>query len=94
MCKDGRLVDISLSVSPLLNAEGKIIGASKIARDITERKRAAAAKEMATGSVHPRAGATSVLKISLTVKAGTLSFISHYLYDDLKFRSKYCIYYY
>jgi PAS domain S-box-containing protein len=37
--KDGSLVDISLTVSPLKNIEGKIIGASKIARDITERKR-------------------------------------------------------
>jgi PAS domain S-box-containing protein len=37
--KDGSLVDISLTVSPIKNAEGKIIGASKIARDITERKR-------------------------------------------------------
>jgi PAS domain S-box-containing protein len=37
--KDGNPVDISLTVSPVRNAEGKIIGASKIARDITERKR-------------------------------------------------------
>ncbi len=37
--KDGRLVDISLSVSPLRSAAGEIIGASKIARDITESKR-------------------------------------------------------
>jgi PAS domain S-box-containing protein len=36
--KDGQLVDISLTVSPVRNAEGKIIGASKIARNITERK--------------------------------------------------------
>ena len=32
-------VDISLTVSPLRNVEGKVVGASKIARDITERKR-------------------------------------------------------
>src|SRR6202011_2680059 len=38
--KDGSLVEISLTVSPIKNAEGTIIGASKIARDITERKRA------------------------------------------------------
>jgi PAS domain S-box-containing protein len=37
--KDGSLIDISLTVSPIKNAQGKIIGASKIARDITERKR-------------------------------------------------------
>ncbi len=38
--KDGSLVDISLTVSPVKDAEGRIVGASKIARDITERKRA------------------------------------------------------
>jgi PAS domain S-box-containing protein len=37
--KDGTLVDISLTVSPIVNAEGTIIGASKIARDISDRKR-------------------------------------------------------
>jgi PAS domain S-box-containing protein len=38
--KDGSLVDISLTVSPLRNADGTIIGASKIARDISERRQA------------------------------------------------------
>ena len=38
--KDGSLIDISLTVSPLKNTDGRIVGASKIARDITERKRA------------------------------------------------------
>lgn len=38
--KDGSLIHISLTVSPIKNADGKIIGASKIARDITEHKRA------------------------------------------------------
>jgi PAS domain S-box-containing protein len=37
--KDGSLIDISLTVSPIRNGQGKVIGASKIARDITERKR-------------------------------------------------------
>ena len=40
--KHGSPVDISLTVSPVKNAEGKIIGASKIVRDITERKRSEA----------------------------------------------------
>ena len=37
--KDGSLVDVSLSVSPVRAPGGEIIGASKIARDITEQKR-------------------------------------------------------
>ena len=36
--KNGRLIDISLSVSPIRDSTGRITGASKIARDITERK--------------------------------------------------------
>jgi PAS domain S-box-containing protein len=38
--KDGRRIDISLTVSPLRDLEGHVIGASKVARDVTERKRA------------------------------------------------------
>jgi PAS domain S-box-containing protein len=38
--KYGGRVDISLTVSPIKNAQGVIVGASKIARDISERKRA------------------------------------------------------
>jgi PAS domain S-box-containing protein len=41
--KDGTLLNISLTISPVKDSKGKIIGASKIARDITERKRAEAA---------------------------------------------------
>jgi len=37
--RDGVLLDVSLTISPIKDAEGKVIGASKIARDITERKR-------------------------------------------------------
>ncbi|HEY5239628.1 MAG TPA: PAS domain S-box protein [Rhizomicrobium sp.] len=36
--RDGTDIDVSLSVSPLYDEEGRVVGASKIARDITERK--------------------------------------------------------
>lgn len=36
--KDGKLVNLSITVSPIRNGEGKIIGASKVAKDITDRK--------------------------------------------------------
>jgi PAS domain S-box-containing protein len=36
--KDGTLLDISLTISPVITADGQVIGASKIARDVTERK--------------------------------------------------------
>lgn len=38
--RDGRLVPISLTVSPIFDSNGSVIGASKIARDISDRKRA------------------------------------------------------
>ena len=43
VARDGRRIDISLTVSPLLDEDGQVIGASKIARDITERKQVEAA---------------------------------------------------
>ncbi|HKG55013.1 MAG TPA: PAS domain S-box protein, partial [Anaerolineales bacterium] len=42
LTKDGRRVDVSLTVSPILNDKDQIAGASSIARDISERKRAEA----------------------------------------------------
>jgi PAS domain S-box-containing protein len=44
--KDGSLIAVSLSVSPITDAGGTIIGASKIGRDITERKRAEEIREL------------------------------------------------
>jgi PAS domain S-box-containing protein len=38
MCKDGSRVFVSLTVSPIRNAEGEVVGSSKIARDITARR--------------------------------------------------------
>jgi PAS domain S-box-containing protein len=38
--KDGSLVEISLTISPIKDTTGRVVGASKIARDITERRRA------------------------------------------------------
>jgi PAS domain S-box-containing protein len=38
MAKDGRRVDVSVTVSPIRDASGRIVGASSIARDITRRK--------------------------------------------------------
>jgi PAS domain S-box-containing protein len=39
--KDGALIDVSLTVSPITGTEGEIVGATAISRDITERKAAA-----------------------------------------------------
>ncbi len=38
VAKSGRRIDVSLTVSPIRNSQGRVIGASKVARDITQRK--------------------------------------------------------
>ena len=40
MRKDGSLLDVSLTISPMKDVSGRVVGASKLARDITEQKRA------------------------------------------------------
>ncbi len=43
LTKDGRLLDVSLTISPILDKQGNIIGGSKIARDISRQKKDAQA---------------------------------------------------
>ena len=52
--KDGSLIDIALTVSPIRGADGTIVGASKVARDITERKRAAEKQALLLGEMRHR----------------------------------------
>jgi PAS domain S-box-containing protein len=54
VAKDGRRLDISLSVSPLLDKTGRIVGASKIARDITDKKRAEAIQRVLIAELNHR----------------------------------------
>jgi PAS domain S-box-containing protein len=42
VAKDGRRIDVSVTISPLKDGQGRVVGASKIARDVSEQKRAAA----------------------------------------------------
>ena len=49
--KGGRLVEVMLSVSPIRDAAGRITGASSIARDVTARKRAEAARQSAEANL-------------------------------------------
>lgn len=44
--KDGRIITVSLTISPIKNPSGVVIGASKIARDISDRQRAAEERKM------------------------------------------------
>jgi PAS domain S-box-containing protein len=49
--KDGPLIDVSITVSAIKDAVGTVIGVSKVARDITERKRAEQVVRQASGRV-------------------------------------------
>jgi PAS domain S-box-containing protein len=50
--KDGSLVDVSVTISPVRDRDGRIVGASKIARDISERKRIHAKLQTQLGRLH------------------------------------------
>ncbi len=52
--KDGTRFHVSLTVSPIKNEDGTIIGASKIARDITDRKRAEESRELLLNEIKHR----------------------------------------
>jgi PAS domain S-box-containing protein len=67
--KDGKLIDISLTVSPIMSTQGRILGASKVARDITDRKRSAAqisvlAREAEHRAKNLLANVTSIVGLS------------------------------
>jgi PAS domain S-box-containing protein len=58
IAKDGRKLDISLSISPILDDAGSIMGVAKVARDITEQKRLA--RELAAQQEYFRVTLSSI----------------------------------
>jgi PAS domain S-box-containing protein len=73
---DGSLVTVSITVSPVKNAEGRIIGASKIARDVTERKRAQAREKVLMAELDHRVKniLARVAMVAASSRQGTNSF--------------------
>lgn len=66
--KDGRLIDVSLTISPIKDSRGNLIGLSKIARDISERKQDEARKNDFIGMVShelktPLTSLTAILQV-------------------------------
>src|SRR6185312_7306905 len=59
--KDGSLIDISLTISPIKDRQGRIVGASKIARDITERKRSGEALRVSEAHLQAELADTKLL---------------------------------
>ena len=68
--KDGSVLDISLTVSPIKNEKGEIVAASKIARDITESKRAQARQGLLLREMDHRVKNLFALSISVLRLSG------------------------
>jgi len=66
--KDGTRLDISLTVSPLRDERGKVVGASKIARDITGRKRAEEALALAQAELREHAAKLEKIVADRTIE--------------------------
>lgn len=78
--KDGRQLDVSLSISPIRDAKGNVVGAAKIARDISAQKRAREAE-------HFLSEASAVLSSSLDYES-TLQSVAHFA---VPFLADYCV---
>jgi PAS domain S-box-containing protein len=66
--KDGTILHVSLTVSPVKDAYGRIVGASKIARDITERKHAEEQKNLLINELNHRVKNTLATVQSLAMQ--------------------------
>jgi len=69
--RDGGLVEVSLTVSPVRDSEGKVIGASKSARDITERRRVEEQQRLLLREMHHR------VKNLFTLASGVVALSGH-----------------
>src|SRR4029077_4789340 len=85
--KDGTLVNVSITVSPIRHADGRVIGASKIARDISERVRSARRRlaqytvaSLLAGSWNLEEAGSAILQTIASIGDWVLSAI--WIYDE------------
>jgi PAS domain S-box-containing protein len=84
--KDGTFINISLTISPIRNGDGKIIGASKIARDISDRKRAAEHQDLLLREMHHRVKNLFAITGSIITLAARTAQTPAELANDMKDR--------
>ncbi|HUS00119.1 MAG TPA: PAS domain S-box protein [Chitinophagaceae bacterium] len=90
--KDGKLINISVTVSPVKDKNGKVIGASKVARDITDKVEMEKQRQLFTERLQElnhykdefMAMASHELKTPLTVIKANLQILEHKMHDDNK----------
>ncbi len=85
--KDGTLVNVSITVSPIRHADGRVIGASKIARDISERVRSARRRlaqytvaSLLAGSWNLEEASSAILQTIASIGDWVLSAV--WIYDE------------
>jgi signal transduction histidine kinase len=96
VAKSGKLIDVSVTISPIHDADGRVIGASKIARDITEQKRVLRelkeAKDSAEAANHSKDRFLSVLshelRTPLTPVLAAITFIENHFELPLAMREQ------
>jgi PAS domain S-box-containing protein len=78
--KDGRRIDVSLTISPILDWAGRVVGASKVARDITDKKQSEEMRKLLTNELDHRVKNTlatvqSIASHTLRESENTPSFV-------------------
>jgi PAS domain S-box-containing protein len=87
--KSGELIDISLTISPIINSGGQIIGVSKIARDITKRKETDAALRSSEERFRTLAEAVPDI-LFITDAKGVITFLSARFFSEVGLEEKDC----